>query len=195
MYTNLVVEGDLDLFVLEKILTELGINITNVYGKSGRSYIEGKIRAYNEAAKFDNWIVLIDLDNDDCAPELITKLLPKASSKMCFRIAVREIESWVLGDSDSFKKFFSVNAARIPALPENEVDSKRALLKCIKSSRSSSIKKDMLPSDGSLANVGKLYNSKMAEFIRNHWRPKEAAKHCNSLKRAISAFKQLKKQH
>jgi hypothetical protein len=69
----------------------------------------------NRAARFSPWIVLVDLDLDaECAPPLRKSWLSKPSHYMCFRIAVRAIEAWLMADRERFARFLSIDIARIP---------------------------------------------------------------------------------
>lgn len=191
MDVKLLVEGELDREMAEKLLGSLGIGVEAVYGRCGRSYIEKRIGAYNQAAKIFPWVVFIDLDNDKCAPSLVQKLIPSPSKNMFFRVVVRELEAWLLGDAEKFSDFFLVPRFKIPARPEDDPDPKKTLLRCIQLSKSRTKKQDLLPEKNSKAQIGRLYNSTLAEFIRSHWRPRIAARSCESLNSAIKALKKI----
>jgi hypothetical protein len=63
------VEGMIDEAVLRRLVKEIGAMAGPVYGKNGKSFLLERLRAYNQAARFSPWIILIDLDDDDeCAP-------------------------------------------------------------------------------------------------------------------------------
>lgn len=47
---------------------------------------------------------------------------------MCFRIAVREVEAWLLADAEQAAGFLAVPLARIPAEPETLPDPKATLI-------------------------------------------------------------------
>ena len=73
----------------------------------GNGKIKRHIDGYNKASKFGYYFVITDLDNNDCAPSLIREWLPlKPNNQLFFRVAVREIESWLLADRENFANFF-----------------------------------------------------------------------------------------
>jgi len=98
------VEGPTDEVVLRKIVESCGAALGTVYGKTGKTHLHH----YNQAASFSPWIVLIDLDQDaNCAPTAKTAWLATSATQMCFRIAVRAVESWLLADRESLAAFLS----------------------------------------------------------------------------------------
>jgi hypothetical protein len=110
--------------------------------------------------------------------------------KFILRIAVRELESWLLADSDALAKFFSVSPALFPTNPDDESDPKRTLVNLARRSRKSSIREDIVPEQGSRHPIGKGYQSRMVEFIEEKWRPLKAQDKSESLRRAINAIKE-----
>jgi hypothetical protein len=87
-------EGLVDEALINRLGEHLNVFISPVYGKKGKNFLKEKIEAYNNAARFNPWIVLIDLDYDyECAPPLIQSWLPGQGSNLCFRIAVRTVEA------------------------------------------------------------------------------------------------------
>ena len=92
------VEGILDEVVLRRLIEGLGAFPGSVYGKNGKSFLLEKLNAYNQAARFVPWVILIDLDHDaDCAPPFLQSCLPNPAPYMRFRVAVREMKPgfWV----------------------------------------------------------------------------------------------------
>jgi len=63
------VEGMLDEAVLRRLMKKVGAMAGPIYGKNGKSFLLQKVNAYNQAARFAPWVILIDLDHDDdCVP-------------------------------------------------------------------------------------------------------------------------------
>lgn len=189
------VEGIVDEVVLSRIVAEAGAVLYSVYGKQGKNHLYQKLNAYNSAAKYSDWIVLVDLDHDaDCAPTLFQQWLPSPSPKMIFRIAVREIESWLIADGERLAKFLKVPLTKISDNPEVMGDSKAEMVNLARASSSSSIRKDMIPRQGSGIKIGPAYPSRLIEFATNYWRPKVAAKSSESLRRCITKIENVVKQ-
>ena len=189
------VEGVLDEVVLLRLIEGLGALSGSVYGKNGKSFLLEKLDAYNQAARFVPWVILIDLDHDaDCAPAFLQSCLPNPAPYMSFRVAVREIEAWLLADRDRLAKFLSVGASRIPHDPENLNRPKSTMVEIARHSRRRDVRENMVPRAGSGRKIGPAYTSLLIEFARDPehgWRPSIAAKSSDSLGRCILRLEQL----
>ena len=190
------VEGALDEVVLLRLGEHLGISVGPVFGRSGKSYLRERIDGYNQAARFSPWIVLVDLDHDECAPSLCAEWLPTPAEHMCFRVAVREIESWLLADRAGIAAFLGVPASRVPDVVDDLDDPKQTLVDLARRSRRRAIREDMAPRHGSGLSIGPAYTSRMMEFVGvegpNRWRPDLAARASPSLSRCINALTELR---
>jgi len=123
------VEGIVDEAVLRRLVQHVQGTVNAVYGKNGKTHLRQRLDGYNQAARFGSWIVLVDLDHEaDCAPLFRTAWLPNPAPLMCFRIAVREIEAWLLADRERLSTFLSITASRMPREPEAEPDPKRTVV-------------------------------------------------------------------
>lgn len=190
---TVAVEGDTDVPVVEKIFKLANREIGPIHGRTGKSRLDQQLPGYNHAAKYAPWLVLRDLDRDEtCAGTLVARLLPTSSPRMRLRIAVRALEAWLLADAHSVSRYFLVSAAAITATPEALPDPKRTLVDLARKSRSSAVRRDMVPEQGMSARVGPGYSSRIIEFARDHWRPRVAAKRAPSLQRCIDAVRKLK---
>ena len=190
-------EGDLDEVVLRRLGEHTGICVGSVYGKKGKRDLQGKIAKYNQAAQFSPWVVLVDLDGEfECAPSLRARWLPSPARHMCFRVAVREVESWLLADRESIARFLSIGQQKVPSSVDDLDDPKQTLIDLARASRRSAIREDMAPRQGSGASVGPAYTSRMTECVRAQgeprWRPDLAAEVSPSLSRCIDALAQLR---
>jgi hypothetical protein len=113
---------------------------------------------------------------------------------MCFRIAVREVEAWLLADQERLSTFLKVATARVPSEPEAEHDPKRAMVDIARKSRKREIREDMVPRPGSGRTVGPAYASRLIEFVSHPttgWRPDIAAKRSDSLRRCLACMRKL----
>jgi len=157
----------------------------------GFGKIKRQIEAYNEAAKYGHYFIITDLDNNDCAPSLIREWLPiRINNQLLFRIAVHEVESWLLADRENFAAFFSINQNLVPLKPDNEADPKRIVIYLAKKSRKKEIREAIVPIDDYAIN-GPGYNIQFQRFIHNTWNINSARKNSPSLDRTIKAFEKL----
>ena len=135
-------------------------------------------------------LIITDLDKISCAPKLIKSWFNMSSEqlpdKIIFRVAVREIESWVMADKTAFAKFMNISEANFSEAPDTLDDPKQYLFSVIKKHGNKKWQREMLPTDSSA--VGPLYNCKISEFITNKWSVKKAAEKSPSLLRAINSI-------
>ena len=183
------VEGPVDESILRVLLNYSGVIPAGIYGKSGKSFLRQKIQSYNQAAFYSPWIILTDLNHDaECAPVLRTLWLPDPAPNMFFRIAVREVEAWLLGDQERIAAFLSVARSKIPQNPEMLDDPKQFMIELAANSRRREIRQDMVPRPGSGRKIGPAYTSRLVEFASNRrlgWRPEVAARNSDSLRRCL----------
>src|SRR5437899_1532862 len=99
---TIATEGSTDVGVLRRLLHFTGHEVGPVHGLVGKGGINRNIAGYNNAARFAPWLVVRDLDNDAACPAaLVANLLPQPAAFMRFRIAVREIEAWLIADAEA----------------------------------------------------------------------------------------------
>jgi hypothetical protein len=186
------VEGDVDQRVLERLVAEAGGGLYAVFGREGKAALRDSIRGYNNDARFNPWVVVVDLDDDfDCAPRLVADWLPRPARLMRLRVAVREIEAWLLADRERIASFLGVPVSRIPESPDAVEDPKRLLVSLAQRSRRKGIREDLVPRPRSGRRVGHLYNSRIYEFVASHWRPDRASEHSESLRRCRLSIARL----
>jgi hypothetical protein len=130
-------------------------------------------------------LLLTDLDQHPCPSGLIEDWLEtEPHSNMIFRIAVREVESWILADREGFADFLGINANLIPLQPDQIVDPKQTLVNLARRSRRRALRESIVPRRGSTAVQGPDYNGCLGEFVRNRWSHNEASGRSPSLSRA-----------
>ena len=183
-------EGLIDTAVVRRICSDLGIDIVEVYGQEGKDQLNQRLHGYNEAARRWPWLVLRDLNSDaDCAPLLSHGLLPDPAPHMVFRLAVREVESWLLADRDAFAQFFSVHVQRVPEEPESIPHPKRHLVDVVRRSRLRHMRDDIVPREGSGRSVGPGYLGRITDFVQTAWSPTTASLRSDSLRRCLDRLK------
>lgn len=187
-----VVEGITDEAVARRLIMHVGAIPGTVYGKNGKPHLRQRIAGYNQAARRAPWLVVVDLDQDeDCAPPLRAAWVPTPAPYLCFRVAVHEIEAWLMADAAALSEFLGVARSRLPNDPDAISAPKEALVHLARASRRRSIREDMVPREGSGRVVGPAYTSRIIEFASRHWRPAEAARQSDSLRRAIRGLERL----
>jgi len=189
---NIVVEDVLSELVVRKILINSGQNydIGACYCHSGYGYIKRKISGFNNAAKGTPFFVLTDLDSEKCAPLKIRQWLnaPK-NHNLIFRIAVRQVESWLLADRKSFSKFLAIAPKLLPSNPDNLENAKTTLLNLAQKSRKRNLKEALIPAPKSTAKIGPDYNGALNVFVSKYWNIEKACLSSPSLKSAFDAVK------
>lgn len=186
------VEGDLDGAVFNRIVAHAGGNPGDVYGFHGKQFVLNRVSGYNSAAKFHPWLVLVDLDDEaECAPMMASRWLPFKTRGMCFCIAVRKIEAWLLADPTNLSSFLVVSPKLFSSRPETDPNPKQTLVNIARRSRSSGIRQDMVPVDGGGRVVGPGYTSRLSEFVVNRWDLEGAAKSSDSLDRCLRQMKEI----
>jgi len=186
------VEGIVDEALARALIVFAGAIPGPTYGKEGKPFLRQRIAGYNAAARHAPWLVLVDLDREhDCAPALRAAWLPQRVPRLCFRVAVRAIEAWLLADVEQIAVFLSVAREKVPRDPEALTNPKAALVQLARGSRRKGVREDIVPRDGSGRSVGPAYASRLIEFISTSWRPHIAAQQAASLQRAIDCLKWL----
>lgn len=189
-----VTEDELSESVALKIVEHNGVDTTGVQPirKGGSGYLRSRLSAFMEVAKRRPVVMLTDLDQVRCAPALIATWIPRNGRPRMFtlRVAVREVESWLLADREGLGKFLHVSPSKISANPEQIPDPKRYLLNLAKKAPRS-LRNDLLPARGSIAIQGLGYNACLRRFVNTIWCPGRAAGSSDSLRRAIERVAQL----
>lgn len=199
---NIVVEDRLSEAVVKAVLSqsEKKFNVVKrfpdlkrIHSSSGFGYIKIKISGFNKAARGIPFLVLTDLDDYECPPVLINEWLKEPKHpKLIFRVAKREVESWVLADRISLASFLGIPEGKIPFDTDKIPDPKRYLINIAKGSRNRDIRDAIVPRRGSTSSIGPDYNDKLSWFAANQWNLKRAVKHSDSLKRAAKAINNFK---
>lgn len=169
---NLAVEDQLSEAVLRKILsiTEGRFLIVNCYNRGGNVYLKKNIAGFNNAAKGTPFLVITDLDDSECPPALIKEWLPYPKHhNLLFRIAVREVEAWLLADCNGFAKYLGIAIKGIPLDVESIKDPKRRLIELAQKSRNRRLREAIVPGSKSDARQGPDYNGALISFVNRFW--------------------------
>ena len=195
LYVQYAVEGRTDQPIAEKLLQVSGLNPYRPLITDGKANLDEKLPGLNRSARQLAWLVIRDLDRDDrnsCVPDLRVKLLNGPANRgMCFRLAVRSSEAWLMADSDSFTDFFAVGK-RVPADVDELPDPKRVLTDLCRKSQKREIREGVPPRLGSGRRVGPEYVAVMQDFVQQAWCPDRARQRSPSLERALTSLDRLK---
>jgi len=192
-HVNLVVEDLLSEAVLRRLLRDLNVSIATCYGLQGNNYIRQRLRAFYKASQYMPYVILTDLDNNPCPPQLISNwgqgLNP--SGAFIFRVAVKEVESWLLADRTNFAAYLGISPARIPNDVEGITNTKEFLINLAKGARKKQMREDIAPLAGSFGKRGKDYNGALIRFVRQHWDYNTALTCSQSLNGTVKAISQF----
>jgi hypothetical protein len=198
---NLAVEDELGEQMLRVLLAQSGrdFQIGAVYGKGGKSYLKKSLLAFNNASKGMAYFVFADLDNEPCVPALIESWFKcpvvdypmRRAANLLFRIAVREVESWIIADRDAFASFLGISVKKIPLQTDTIADPKAFVLSLAKHCRKRDLREDLLPRPGDRRLTGPDYNGRLTEFLYSSWRVKIAEMHSTSLAKTRKVIMQF----
>lgn len=167
-------------------------NVRELRGLSGFGQLRARLPAFNNAAaKGDPIFLLTDLDvHAPCPGAVLTAWLPKGirrSRNLVFRVAVKEVEAWLLADKVNFASFLAIAPNQLPKRVELLADPKREVVRLARLSASADVVNDLVPQAGSRAEIGRLFERSLLNFARLQWDIDEAARHSRSLRRALKA--------
>lgn len=192
MSLQIVVEGDTDVPVVSKLAKDARLEVIGIIDLAGKSQLDLRLSRFNDAANGTPWFVLRDLDHDaECAPALLADRSFVPKSWMVYRIAVREVEAWLLADAESLADFLGVEPSLIPTDPDGEADPTTTLVNLARRSSRATVRKRMVPKPNSSAQVGPLYEAAIIEYGAEHWSLDRACRRSASLKRAREALRDL----
>jgi hypothetical protein len=186
------VEGIVDEAVARAVAESRGLRLGNVYGRQGKGQLLKRLSGYMEASIHSPWFVLLDLDTDaECAPAFLDQHASIPPVTLCLRVAVREVESWIMADRSPFARFMGVSGASVPGDPDELDDPKQTLVNLAQSSRSREIRNGIVPTPGGHRTEGPLYTTLLTEFVEDRWSPGRAATRSPSLTRCLAALERL----
>ena len=186
----IAVEDPLSEAITRKLFAEVrpDLTITTLLGNRGNGYLRRKARELNRAAVKLPVFLLTDLDSPElCPPGIIADWLGgEPAANLLFRVAVIEVESWVLADREQVATFIGVPEHRIPADTDSIPDPKQFLVNLARRSRSAEVRTDLVPAIGSTAAVGPLYNPRLVSFVATRWSATRARYASESLARTVT---------
>jgi len=171
---------------MSRLLIHIGYAGNTIYRITrGNDQIKKNVPKYKGASRVVRHIVLTDLDRYPCPPALLDDWkVGELPPTMLLRIAVREVEAWLLSDRSGIASFLHAPVEKVPFLPEAEADPKQTLLSVVRKSRKRRLVEEMVPKPG--AHIGPLYNERMCDFALNLWQIEAALENAPNLHRSIA---------
>lgn len=191
---NFVYEDDLSEFAMTQLVNSFGDKyfIGNLYNGGGFGYIKKNINGFNEASIATPFFILTDLDNSECPVKLIDEWLKdEMKPNLIFRVAVREVEAWILADIEGFSQFLGISSSHFPSSPELLDDPKKILIQLAAKSRKRDVREDIVPINFN-AKIGPNYNGRLMEFVFDGWDISRAKGRSQSLYRAFNNLQKFK---
>ena len=204
MRVYIVGEDEVTLAVIRRVLAYCSADyeiIQNFPARGGQ--IKSKIFEFNKISETFPVVLLIDLDNDDCAPLLMKKLIKEKNENFIFNIAVDEAEAWLMADRKGFASYFNIKVDDMPSAHQTKQGGKKALTEMnfrykssmylthelIKKSKNSEYVQQLTPKKN--AAKGPEYNSCILPFIQDAWNIDAARQNSDSLNRMILRLEKL----
>ena len=188
---NLVFEDALSEAVLKQMLkqSQRPFSVGQCLNQRGYGKIKKIIYGLNYAAKGMPYLVLTDLDNAECPLVIISEWLTQPKHpNLLFRIAVKEVEAWLLAHREGFAQFLGISVDLIPGDADRIPDPKQLLINLAKKSKKRNLREAIAPDRNSTAKIGKDYNGQLIHFVNQSWQVASAQTNSPSLERAMNAL-------
>jgi len=101
-----------------------------------------------------------------------------------------EVESWLMADRNSFANFLSIPVNRIPSNTDDILNPKEFLVSLARSSKKRRLREELVPKPRTRIPIGYGYNTRLSQFVREHWNIERAATVSPSLKRTLDRLHQ-----
>jgi len=195
----LAVEDELSEWVARRALSTRPASyaVGAVFSQGGFGYLKKQAPAFNNAAKGCPFLLLTDLDRCPCPPQLIEEWLGRPKHPhLLLRVAVREVESWLLGDPAGLREFLGLRKPFVLADPEQLPDPKQELLKLAFGSPRRAMREALAWQDAASGRFfqGPDYNATLARFVNAQWDIDLARKSCRSLERLFVALERIERE-
>lgn len=163
--------------------------IAHKLGRTGNGYLRSRMDSWYRMAQRQIVVVLTDLDRANCVADFRAQwLMGEPPRNLIFRVAVREVESWVLADHDAMRSLIGLKG-QLPSAPDALADPKQSLLRLAKGA-SKQVKVDLLREVEGRLQQGLGYNARLTAWVKSDWSPSRAAVRSPSLARARSRLQE-----
>jgi len=207
MKVYIVGEDPVTCTIIKKILDHCSADFEIVSELPARGgEIKKKIPEFNVLSKTYPVVLLMDLDNNLCAPQLLEQLIKEKNNDFIFNIAVDEAEAWLMADIKGFANYFKIKEEDMPSVYQTKQGGRKALTEMnftykssmylthelIQNSKNSEYIQQLAPKKN--AAKGPEYNACMLPFILNAWNIDNARQNSDSLNRMIIRIENLLKK-
>lgn len=184
---TLATEDALSEAVGERLIDEQGaaLEIGQRLRRNGSGYLRMRIPNFCAMADLQPVFLITDLDRLPCPSALLSDWIGRRKQPAGFllRVAVREIESWLLADHEALRRVLARPHERLPNAPDQLEDPKRFLIDLARRGPRR-LREAIVPEDGAIAVQGLGYNEVLVDVVRRLWNPSRAAQRSQSLQRA-----------
>ncbi|MDN7852111.1 hypothetical protein [Burkholderia seminalis] len=176
----------------KRLAQEAGLEVGLCIGKQGNGYLRKRIPNLCQMSEQQPILLITDLDQIAHPQILIKEWLgtKKPSKNLVFRVAVREIESWILADHVAMRTLLGPKVSKLPQTPDELADPKQALLALAQKAHRD-VRDDLVVSQGSVSSQGFGYNARLSQLISTVWCPERASARSPSLSRARARLQML----
>lgn len=159
--------------------------------KDGFGYLRSNMDKWRQLAQRQIVFILTDLDQIACPAALRANWIDRHQqpANLVLRVAVREVESWVLADHEAMRQLIGQKGT-LPPQPDELPDPKQYLLRLAKLS-TREIRADLIKEKNAIASQGIGYNRRLTAWVSSDWSPARAAQRSPSLQRARTRLHEL----
>lgn len=193
-FVALATEDVLSEAVGKRLLIDAGYHIdpSPILRKNGFGYLRSKMDSWCEMAQRKPILLITDLDTASCPVDLRAAWIGnrKPTENLVLRIAVREIEAWLMADHLAFRTLIG-NRGTLSPNPDLLPDPKQSLLRLVERQASREIREDMVANASAIASQGIGYNYRLSQFVATVWNPERAGMRSKSLQKARNRIAEL----
>jgi Domain of unknown function (DUF4276) len=195
LYT-LAIEDELSEAIGLKMISRVAPNAELAlapFRRGGNSYLRSNIGKFVSMCRSYSVVMMTDLDHAPCAGALLTNWLGSRTLPANFflRIAVQEVESWLLADPSAMERLLGDVASKIPENCDSINNPKQLVLQLARRA-ARDVRADLCADPGAMTSQGLGYNRRLCELVREEWDPIRAARRSASLQKACLRLAQLR---
>ncbi len=205
MEVYIVGEDSVTYAIIKRVLSYCSPQVKIISELPARGgQVKSKITEFNKLSLSYPVILLIDLDNETCAPLLLEKLTcGNKNDNFIFNIAIDEAEAWLMADKEGFSEYFRIDIEDMPVSTQQKQGGRTPLIEMyfpykssmylthelIKKSKKEDYVLQLTAKKGAVK--GPEYNNCMLPFIQQRWDIDVARVNADSLNRMIERIQTL----